>query len=261
MSFVDLPAARVYYEDVGSGPAVVFSHGLLMDHEMFSPQVEALRSDYRCITWDERGHGATTSDRSFTYWDLAADLVGLLDHLSVNEAVAVGMSQGGFLLLRAALERPERVSGLVFIDSQAGPEDPDEVEVYKALVDAWLQEPTRALADAVADVILGSADREPWIRKWLAFPPNAIVEPFECLVGREDLHDRLAEIACPALVIHGTDDAAISMDKAESLCAGLPRCKGVVRIEGGSHASNLTHPDEVNAALRDFLNSHATPAS
>lgn len=253
MPFVDLPGARVHYEDAGSGPAVVFSHGILMDHEMFAPQVDALRGDYRCITWDERGHGDTTSEGSFTYWDLAADLVGLLDHLSVDRAVAVGMSQGGFISLRAALERSERIAGLVFIDSQAGPEEPEQVAVYGGLVDAWREQPTRALADAVADVILGTADREPWIRKWLEFPPDAIVEPFECLVGREDLHDRLDEITCPALVIHGTADVAISMEKAESLCAGLPGCGGVVAIEGGSHACNLTHPDEVNAALGDFL--------
>jgi 3-oxoadipate enol-lactonase len=261
MSFADLPGARLYYEESGSGPTVVFSHGILMDHEMFAPQVDALRDDYRCITWDERGHGDTTTGGSFTYWDLGADLVGLLDHLSVERAVAVGMSQGGFLSLRAALERPQRIAGLVFIDSQAGPEDPDQVAVYKGLVDAWLEQPTRALADAVADVILGTADREPWIRKWLAYPADAIVEPFGCLVGREDLHDRLGEITCPALVIHGTDDVAISMEKAESLCVGLPGCSGVVSIGGGSHACNLTHPDEVNAALRGFLDSYATPAS
>ncbi|MGH2695247.1 MAG: alpha/beta fold hydrolase [Actinomycetota bacterium] len=261
MSFADLPGARVCYEDAGSGPTVVFSHGILMDHEMFAPQVGELRGSYRCITWDERGHGATTSEGSFTYWDLAGDLVGLLDHLGVDKAVSVGMSQGGFLSLRAALKWPERISGLAFIDSQAGPEDPEKVAVYQAMVEAWVQEPTRALADATADVILGSADREPWIRKWLAYPPEAIVEPFGCLVGREDLHELLGEITCPALVIHGTEDVAISMDKAEALCAGLPGRKGVVRIEGGSHACNLTHPDEVNAALRDFLNSYATPAS
>jgi pimeloyl-ACP methyl ester carboxylesterase len=54
-------------------------------------------------------------------------------------------------------------------------------------------------------------------------------------------------------VIHGTEDLAISTDKAEALCAGLAGCVGLVRIEGGSHASNLSHPDVVNAALRDFL--------
>src|SRR5918996_5667733 len=130
MPFADLPGARVRYEEHGSGPAVIFSHGLLMDREMFAPQVDAFRDDYRCVVWDERGHGETRSEGSFTYWDLAADLIGLLDHLEVERVVAVGMSQGGFLSTRAALKNPDRIAALAFIDSQAGLEDPDKAPVY-----------------------------------------------------------------------------------------------------------------------------------
>jgi len=49
----------LYFEETGSGPPVVFSHGFLMDHDMFAPQVEALAGEFRCITWDERGFGQT----------------------------------------------------------------------------------------------------------------------------------------------------------------------------------------------------------
>jgi len=58
MPIAQVNGQRLYYEDTGgTGPAVIFSHGLFMDHEMFAPQVAALRRRYRCITWDERGHG------------------------------------------------------------------------------------------------------------------------------------------------------------------------------------------------------------
>ena len=103
---------------------MVFSHGYLMDHAMFDRQVAALAPQYRVITWDERGHGGTRAAGSFTYWDSAADVLALLDHLSVERAVLAGMSQGGFLSLRAALTAPDRVRALVLIDSQAGLEDP-----------------------------------------------------------------------------------------------------------------------------------------
>ena len=76
---------------------------------------------------------------------------------------------------------------------------------------------------------------------------------FECLMGREDVHDRLQRISCPALVIHGTADTAIQMSRSEDLCSGLPGCRGVVRVVGAPHASNMSHPDEVNAALAEFL--------
>jgi pimeloyl-ACP methyl ester carboxylesterase len=68
----------IHYQDTGGDlQPVVLAHGLLMDSEMFAPQLEALRSRYRIITWDARCHGETeTTDDPFTYWDLAEDLRG-----------------------------------------------------------------------------------------------------------------------------------------------------------------------------------------
>ncbi len=57
----------------------------------------------------------------------------------------------------------------------------------------------------------------------------------------------------PALVIHGTKDVAVEMESAQRLAAGLPGCRGVVPVEGAAHASNLTHPDQVNPPLLAFL--------
>jgi pimeloyl-ACP methyl ester carboxylesterase len=73
MPHAQVGGQRLYYEDIGSGDdVIVFSHGLYMDHSMFEPQVEAVRERWRCITWDERAHGATQStDEQFDYWDMA----------------------------------------------------------------------------------------------------------------------------------------------------------------------------------------------
>ncbi len=127
MSYADVNGQRIYYEDSGgSGPPVILAHGFLMDHEMFAPQVAALAPEFRVITWDERGFGLTEFDgKPFTYWDSANDCLGLLTHLGIDEAVVGGMSQGGFLSMRAALTSPERVKALVLLDTQAGKE-PDE---------------------------------------------------------------------------------------------------------------------------------------
>ena len=104
MPYADVNGQRLYYEDTGGdGPLVVFSHGFAMDHEMFAPQMAAFGDRWRVITWDERGHGETQSTLDpFTYWDSASDVLGLLDHLGVESAVLAGMSQGGFLSMRAA---------------------------------------------------------------------------------------------------------------------------------------------------------------
>lgn len=258
MGSLERDGARLYYEDSGGqGTPVVFSHGLLMDHEMFEPQVRSLSQEFRCIAWDQRGHGRSDQKGSWTFWDSAQDLLGLLDHLELDHAFLVGMSQGGFVSLRAALLAPERVNGLAFIDSQAGPEDPNMLPVYEGLLAAWTAGPTPDLAETVAQIILGPADHAPWVSKWMARPHDWVLEPFKALSGREDLHDRLGEITSPALVIHGDADAAISMDLAEALCAGLSGCEGLVKIEGAGHASNLSHPGVVTEALRDLFRRHS----
>ena len=257
MSFAEVNGQRIRFEDSGGdGPPVVLAHGFLMDREMFAPQVEALAPEFRVITWDERGFGETESDgEPFTYWDSARDCLALLDHLGIERAVLGGMSQGGFLSLRAALLEPARVRALVLIDTQAGTEDPARLPAYRQMQQTWLEVgPVDELAQTIANLIIGDpALNEQWIAKWRELPRAAMQAPGDCLFERDDISDRLGEIACPALVIHGTADMSIEIERAEKLCAGLAGCAEVVRIEGAPHASNLTHPAEANAALLDFL--------
>ena len=74
----------------------------------------------------------------------------------------------------------------------------------------------------------------------------------DCLLGRDDITDRLGEITCPAIVIHGTEDTAITMEQAEALASGLSGAGDVVKV-GGAHAANMTNPEPVNAAIAAFL--------
>jgi 3-oxoadipate enol-lactonase len=258
-----MPSAMVngigisYSDTGGDGPPVVLSHGYLMDSSMFDAQVAALAPEYRVITWDERGHGGTTATAPFSYWDSAADVLGLLDHLGVGQAVLGGMSQGGFLSLRAALLAPDRVRALLLIDSQAGLEDPALVPAYEEMEQIWLAQGPDPVRDVVATIILGPADGtvawQPWFAKWASADRDALQFAFRCLMDRDDLTGRLGEISCPALVLHGTADAAIPMARAEALLAGLAGPAALVQIEGGTHASNMSNPDQVNLALLEFL--------
>jgi len=263
MPIATVNGRRVAYEDTGGdGPAVIFSHGLLMDREMFAPQVAALRDEFRCISWDARGHGESDpATEAFTYWDSAEDMFALAGHLGVERAFLVGMSQGGFLSLRAALRRPDFVLGLGLLDTQAGPEDPDMVENNEAMGHVWK---TYGLSDDLAEIIAaiimspGYPGNAEWIAKWKSMPIEHVDMPLTALHSREDIHDRLVEISAPAIVVHGSVDAAISVELAQRLADGLPNCEGLVLVEGGGHAANLSHPEEVNAALGDFLRRHST---
>jgi len=257
MPFAEVNGQRIRFDDSGGeGPAVILSHGFLMDREMFAAQVSALAPEFRVITWDERGFGETEFDgEPFSYWDSASDCLGLLTHLGIERAVLGGMSQGGFLSLRAALLAPERVRALVLIDTQAGVEDPERMPAYRQMQETWLQVgPVDELAETIANLIIGEPElNKVWIAKWRQLPREALKAPGDCLFERDDISGRLGEISCPAIVFHGTADMSIEMERGEALCRGLSGCTGVVRIEGAPHAANLTHPDAVNGPLLDFL--------
>jgi len=240
----------------GDGPVVMLSHGFLMDRTMFDDQVAALRHAYRVITWDERGFGATVYDgRPFTYWDSARDCLALMDHLGIERAVLGGMSQGGFIALRAALIDPSRVRGLILLSTQAGPEDADVIPVYQGMIDAWIEDgPSIEAAEVSANLILGDpALFSPWTTLWMERPPETLRNPAQALVEREGIEHRLDEITAPALVVHGTADVSISLDKAARMADMLVGCGGMVTVDGGTHATNMTHPRQVNEAMLDFL--------
>jgi pimeloyl-ACP methyl ester carboxylesterase len=257
MPVTDVNGQRLYYEDTGGdGPVVVFSHGLFMDQSMFAPQLEAFGGRWRCIAWDQRGHGQTRgSAEPFTYWDSANDLAALLGQLGIDRAVLAGMSQGGFLSLRAALAHPGLVDALILIDTQAGPEDPERLPGYQAMVDEWLANgPSQEMLDVIASLILGQgyADTRRWQNRWREISNDTLVQVFTTLSTREDIHDRLAEIDVPALVIHGADDASIPLESGQRLADGLPDASIAV-IPGAGHAANLTHPELVNPEIERFL--------
>jgi 3-oxoadipate enol-lactonase len=249
---------RLFYSDTGGGGLpLVLSHGFLMDSDMFDPQLRGLRNRHRVITWDQRGHGRTVAtDEPYTYWDSAEDLAGLLDHLQINRVVLGGMSQGGFVSLRFALVHPERTAGLVLIDTQAGVEDPDKVQQYDLMHDVWVGSGAAdQLLEMTAAIIIGNhrPESQPYIAKWKALDPKCLTPIYRTLMDRDDITPRLGELRMPAIVIHGMDDVAIDMSLAEALCDALTGCRGVVRVEGAGHASNLTHPEPVNRAIAQFL--------
>ena len=253
-----------YADSGGDRPAVVLSHGFLMDQSMFDAQVAALAPEYRVITWDQRGHGGTPAPGPFSYWDLARDVLALADHLGIERATLAGMSQGGFLSLRAAMLAPERVRGLILIDSQAGTEEEANRPGYEQLHQTWLDQGPGPVQEIVAAIILGPGQWDGWYATWAGqysewAPDNLgqLTWPFRCLMDRDDITGRLGEIGCPALIVHGSEDAAIALARAEKMRDGLAGPTTLTLIAGAPHASNVTHPSAVNAEIVNFLHTLA----
>ena len=255
--FAKINGQEIFYSDSGgSGPVVILAHGFLMDQTMFDPQVAALSPEFRVITWDERSFGQTKWDgKDFTYWDSASDCLGLMDHFGIKKCVIGGMSQGGFLTMRAALTSPERVTALVLIDTAADNDGPETLAGYRVMVDTWVQHgPVPDLTGVIASIIINEPiESAKSVAKWQNFSREAVQAAAKCLLERDDITSRLGEIKCPARIIHGTADTAISMERAEALRAGLVGAGQIVLIDGAAHASNLTHARLVNPPLLEFL--------
>jgi 3-oxoadipate enol-lactonase len=256
VSHASINGQQIYYEDTGSDlPALVFSHGMLMDHEMFAPQLERLGGQYRIVTWDQRSHGLTVEvTEQHTLWDSAADLIGLLDHLDIERAVLAGMSNGGFVTLRAALGWPTRVAGIILLETQAGAEMAERKANFEQSFDSWATDgPTDELCGGFADIMIGDSVAEAhWIAKWQSRPKSFIVEAAHATLERDDVTGRLSEICCPALVIHGADDKVNDISFARLMADSIPSAQPLIVVPGG-HAACMTHPEAVNDAILGFL--------
>lgn len=250
---------KINYEVAGSGPPVLLAHGLLMDRTMFEPQVQALKDRYQIITPDLRGHGASEKRaEEFTQWDMMEDHIALCDQLGIERAVFGGVSQGGFQSLRAAVKYPERVAGLVLIETQAGPEDENRAPMYESFAEVVAQ---TGYNDEILDVATismfasstGAELKDHWKARWSAQPTFAAAQTMRSVSRREDFTPRLKEVAAPAIVIHGEEDAAIEMEKAEALANGLPNLIDFVKIPKAGHSSTVEQPELVTEAIERFL--------
>jgi 3-oxoadipate enol-lactonase len=260
MPFAVINGHHLYYEDSGGrGHAIVFSHGFLLDHSMWDAQVAEFSSDYRCITWDERGHGMTECLGSFDFYDSASDLISLLDQLGVQTATLVGMSQGGFVSMRAAWKYPARVKSLVLVDTAAAAFSEEVLAAYRTTADDWIEHgPVGEIATNMAELLFGKKyDASMWLGKWQSKPPAETAHPWDTVLGRDEFMHRLPEIKCPSLVIHGSADQAFDVETAKGLQSALGDCKGLTVIRNAAHAPNVTHPKPFNVALRAFLEKHA----
>ncbi|GHF24164.1 alpha/beta hydrolase [Streptomyces morookaense] len=238
---------------------VVFSHGNLMDHRMWAPQIEALRGEFRCVVWDERLHGRTEDDGArHTYWDSAGDLLGLLDHLGVAQATLVGHSQGGFLSLRAALRAPERVMALVLIDTAAVAWPQEALDQMSGIAGGFRTGGPDAVAPVLLDLLLGRPGiHEEWLRVWHGQPRERLADAVAVLMGVDDVSARLAEIGRPALIVHGEADRPVPLPLGQMLRDRLPGAVDLIVVPGAGHTPSLTHPDLVNGPLMTFLRGHA----
>ena len=261
-------SATIHYTDTGlpagrpGASTVFFGHGLLFSGWMFGPQIAALRSEYRCVAIDWRGHGESpAASGGYDMDTLAEDAIALIGSLGVAPVHYVGLSMGGFIGLRIAARRGELVSSLTLLDTSAGAEEPDKVRQYTLLARVYRLTGFGPLRGAVLPLMfgpdfLGDPANKPvlweWERRLRRCRRAGISKAVLGVAQRASVEDEISTISVPTLVIVGADDAAIPPAKSHRIAALISGAR-LEQIPSCGHTSTLERPDTVTSLLRGFL--------
>lgn len=272
---VDLREGHISYRSTGeSGPAVVLLHGAGLDNSRmtWARLMRELAATHRLFAPDLPKHGASWP------WHARADqrsqedvLLRLLDHWGLGSATFVGLSLGAAISLGVALEHPERVERLVLASCGAIQDRvPGNELAYLSLRTpiSWLITRTQSertlnrftrtripfsgvtpeevdeLAALMAEEFRAKQNGHmfsDWNRFEIAFRGM-----------RSNFMPRLGAVTCPTLFVHGSDDDAVPLRYAREAADRVPGARLEV-IDGASHFAPMDHPEQVNAAIGDFL--------
>jgi pimeloyl-ACP methyl ester carboxylesterase len=241
-------AVHIHRTVSGEGPAVVLTHGFASSSHMFAATVPALAADHTVIAWDLPGHGRSDAPDDVSAYSVASFLdamLGLVDEVGAERAVFLGHSLGGYLSLQMALAHPERIAGLVLVDTGPG---------YRndAARDDW-----NRMAGAYASVLerkgLAGLPRGVELTSGVHSTATGLAHAARHVLTQRDAHviDGLASIAAPTLVVVGSDDEPF-VKGSHHMAGKIPNATLVV-IDGAGHAPPVTHADEFNAVVGDFL--------
>ena len=250
------------YDDIGSGPPVVFLHDGTLDRRVWEGQLSAF-TDYRVLNLDARGHGESSTPMS--EYLRGDDVTALLDHLELPSAFLVGQAMGGTSALDTAMDHPERVDGLVL----SGCGTSEQYWQSEFMVDALKRQMEcayRADTDGYVEMFL---------RMWVDGPhrqPHEVdpsirercqrmaldtathhARPNPVMPGRAaDTWSRLARVSAPLLGIVGELDVADVREMIDRVVAEVPDAKLDV-FAGSGHMVNMEQPQRFNETVRRFL--------
>ncbi|OBG87503.1 bromoperoxidase [Mycobacterium sp. NS-7484] len=266
-----LRSIDLHVEDTGGpGRPVVLIHGWPLTGESWSPQVQALQSaGYRVITYDRRGFGRSdTSLVGYTYESLSDDLSALMEELDLRDTTLVGFSMGGGEVASyCARKGTARVRSVVFASSvtpymlhtKDNPEGPlsktQAAQMALSLTknqDEFYDEMMTDVFSAGGQLAVSEEQRQQAVAMCRQASKNAALA---CLTafGNTDFREDLPRVTVPGLVIHGDADTTVPFAGSGMRTHGALRDSRLHVIEGGPHGIPMSHTDEFNRVLLEFL--------
>jgi pimeloyl-ACP methyl ester carboxylesterase len=265
------------YTDSGSGPVLLFIHGLLGSQKQWAHLVDELDEDHRLIVPDLFGHGQSAKPvGDYSLGAHAATLRDLLDRLGIEQVSLVGHSLGGGIAMVFSYLFPERVDRLVLVASGGLGREvspllrsatlPGAEYVLPVIASGWMRDRLASAGRLLGSVglrpgrdltevwdgftSLGDADTR---RAFLA-TTRAVIDPGGQTVNA---HDYLPDATpIPTLVVWGTKDRMIPAWHAASATTSMANCR-VELFSGAGHFPHLDDPDRFAALVREFVGDQA----
>ncbi len=262
MPKINVGKSSLYYEIHGEGSPLVMIRGLGSNADHWYSQLPALSEKYRVITFDNRGIARSPDPGGeFSVPAMAGDTLGLLDALELERPHVMGLSMGGMIAQELAIERPDRVNGLILACTHPGGRkqiraDPKVEELFKGMV--YVGSPQSKI-DA-APTLFGPetlAHSPETVRKYaevsLKHPagPGILTKQW-IAVQAHDACVRLPKIKAPVLVLTGDVDVLIPPGNSKILAELIPDSRLSV-IPGGGHQILVEQAKACNEAVLDFL--------
>jgi len=254
------PALALDLAGAGDGGLVVFLHGIGGNRSNWRRQLAAFAPHFACAAWDARGYGASDDyDGPLVFDDFVVDLLRVLDHLGATRAHLVGLSMGGRIAMRTALQHPARVATLTLVDTHEGfaALSPEQRQAFVDSRRAPLlagQEPVD-IADRVARSLVGphaTAEHFAELTASIAALHKAsYLKSLQATVEQVDLGN-IRAIAAPAHLIVGADDPLTPPALHHEMAAKLGGAPVSVLPRAG-HLSNIENAPAFNAAALAWL--------
>ncbi|MEO8539676.1 MAG: alpha/beta hydrolase [bacterium] len=253
MPYAVVNAARMYYQQTGSGPDVVFLHGAGGNHLVWWQQVAAFAPNYRCTTIDARGWGLSTGDMAIGRFSLGTDLVALLERLGIESAHVIAQSMGGRAVAGLTRLSPQRIRSIVLCGTTAGATNDRVRELQDELKeergDGGLREHALAPGFEEANPALAVLYRQlnavnpPRPKGLLGRPPSTY---------RGSTHEMIGNLGVPVLYIVGEHDMITSPEmirEAQGLISGAE----YYEVKGAGHSCYFERAAEWNGVVLDFI--------
>lgn len=248
------------YDEKGSGPPVVFAHGLTFDRHMWDQQVETLSARYRCIAYDFLGHGGSpVGPDGYSLEDEAENLHALMAQWGASPAHLVGLSMGGMVALRLALAHPQDVRSLAILDASAEGELPERAPLYEQLAATAKAQGPQTVADPVVgfmfsrDFVQSQPEKvEAYKRGFGSLDMEGLERATKAVSRRTNVLGRIPQIAVPTLVIVGSEDVSTTPDRSEHI-VGAIRGARLETVAGAAHMTAVEQPERISELLSAFL--------